>query len=232
MHWVSRPTEIFSEDALASSLTQELGAPILVVVTLPFPDSPNLQQGIVFAAMKHVSDVEGATRLAQLGDLTGLRHLEPHLRRFLEEHPNPARNLFVMMRFAESPQNEEIYEAIEGACSAYGFHAVRADNRDYTGELWSNIEVYLTCCQYGVAVFEEIDQRNFNPNVALELGYMTGRQKRTLILKEKRLPSLQADVMHRLYKPFDMFAISETVSREVGRWIEVDLGIPRLSPIS
>jgi len=89
----------------------------------------------------------------------------------------------------------------------------------------------MTCCRYGIAVFEDIERRDFNPNVSLELGYMLGRRKRSLILKERRLPNLPADVVHRLYKPFDMFAISDTVSREVNRWIEVDLGFPRLISI-
>lgn len=175
-----------------------------------------------------MEEVERANRLGRLGDLTGLSHLEPDLRRFLEDHPNPDRNVFVMMRFIDSTQMNETYQTIKDTCSAYGFDAVRADDRDYTGELWSNIEVYMTCCHYGVAVFEDIEQRDFNPNVSLELGYMLGRRKRSLILKEKRLPNLPADVVHRLYKPFDMFSIAESVSREVRRWIEVDLGFPRV----
>jgi hypothetical protein len=97
--------------------------------------------------------------------------------------------------------------------------------RDYTGELWSNIEVYMTCSMYGVAVFEDIDKRDFNPNVSLELGYMLANRRRCLILKEQRLPDLPADVVHRLYKPFDMFDIERSVSREVARWVDVDLGI-------
>jgi hypothetical protein len=232
IRWVDKSAEKFTEASLISAIMNELGAPVVAVINLPLPGSQGIEQGIVSAAMRHVSEVEHANRLGRLGDLTGLSHLEPHLRSFLEEHPDPSRNVFVMMRFIESPQMNGIYSAIKDSCSAYGFHAVRADDRDYTGELWSNIEVYMTCCQYGVAVFEDIDKRDFNPNVSLELGYMMGRRKRTLILKEKRLPDLPADVIHRLYKPFDMFAVSETVSREVGRWIEVDLGIPRLTKIS
>jgi hypothetical protein len=229
VNWIDRSTEKLSPEAVASSIANELGTPIAALITLPLPGSLILQSGITAAAMKHFSEVERANRLGRLGDLTGLSHLEPHLRKFLDEHPDPGRNVFVMMRFMSSPQMEEIYRAIKDSCSIYGFQAVRADDRDYTGELWSNIEVYMTCCQYGVAVFEDIDKRDFNPNVSLELGYMMGRRKRTLILKEKRLPDLPADVIHRLYKPFDMFSISESVSREVGRWVEVDLGFPRLS---
>src|SRR4051794_33263445 len=130
-----------------------------------------------------------------------------------------------MMRFLQSQQLNDIYEAIKSAFASRGFHAVRADDRDFTGELWSNIEVYMACCNLGVAVFEDIEQRDFNPNVSLELGYMLGRRKRCLLLKEQRLPNLPADVVHRLYKPFDMFDISTSITREILRWVDVDLGL-------
>jgi hypothetical protein len=130
-----------------------------------------------------------------------------------------------MMRFLHSAQLDEAHAAIKETLADRGFHAVRADDRDYTGELWSNIEVYLTCCRYGIAIFEDIEKRDFNPNVSLELGYMLGQRKRCLILKEQRLPDLPADVIHRLYKSFDMFNVQASVSREVARWIDVDLGI-------
>lgn len=114
---------------------------------------------------------------------------------------------------------------MQSTLNNYGFKALRADARDYTGELWSNIQVYMTGCQLGIAVFEDIEQRDFNPNVSLELGYMMAKQRRCLILKEKRLPNLPADVVHRLYKQFDMFDIERSVSREVANWVAIDLGV-------
>jgi hypothetical protein len=119
---------------------------------------------------------------------------------------------------------DAIYPAIRDTLSSRGYHAVRADDRDYTGELWSNIEIYMTCCQLGVAVFEDIERRDYNPNVSLELGYMLGRRRRCLILKEQHLPNLPAYVVNRLYKPFDMFDVSNSVSQQVARWVDVDLG--------
>lgn len=231
VRWIDQSENTISPASLVASVANELGMPVAALVNLSLPGTPTEQSAIQVAAVQHLAEVERANRLGRLGDLTGISHLEPYLRKFLDEHPDPERNAFVMMRFIESPQMEEIYGTIKSACSEYGFHAVRADDRDYTGELWSNIEVYMTSCQYGVAVFEDIDRRDFNPNVSLELGYMMGRRKRTLILKEQRLPNLPADVIHRLYKPFDMFAISESVSREVRRWVEIDLGFSRVNPI-
>lgn len=228
IRWIDQSAITMPPASLVASVASQLGMPVAALITLPLPGTPTSSALILAAAIQHVAEVERANRLGRLGDLTGLSHLEPSLRLFLDDHPDPDRNVFVMMRFMHTDQMEQIYDAIRDACALYGFHAARADDRDYTGELWSNIQVYMTCCHYGVAVFEDIDRRDFNPNVSLELGYMLGRHKRTLILKEQRLPDLPADVVHRLYKPFDMFAISASVSREVSRWIEVDLGVPRV----
>jgi hypothetical protein len=231
IRWLDRSSIIMPPESLVTSVMNELGMPVTALVILPRPDLSTSPTEIFAAADRHIVEVERANRLGRLGDLTGLSHLEPSLRQFLEDHPDPDRNVFVMMRFINSPQMTEICNAIKNTCSTYGFHAVRADDRDYTGELWSNIEVYMTCCHYAVAVFEDIEKRDFNPNVSLELGYMLGRRKRSLILKEQRLPNLPADVVHRLYKPFDMFAITESVSCEVARWLEVDLGVSRVVPL-
>jgi nucleoside 2-deoxyribosyltransferase len=100
---------------------------------------------------------------------------------------------------------------------------VRADDRDYTGDLWSNVELCMRCCQLGVAVFEDIDERDFNPNISLEVGYMMALRRRVMLLKERRLTALPADVVHKLYRPFDMFHIEATVSAEFSRWVKNDL---------
>lgn len=72
-------------------------------------------------------------------------------------------------------------------------------------------------------MFEDIEQRDFNPNVAYELGYMKGRQKRCLILKERRLPRMPSDVIHRLYREFDVFDIKRTITEQVDAWVQKDI---------
>jgi hypothetical protein len=225
LKWLDRKSERFPPQELVRAAREELGWSIDALVVLPLPSAADRSLAIDAAAQLHAADVERANRLGRLGDLTGIQHLEPHLREFLQDHPDPDKNVFVMMRFQPTAQLEQVHATIKESLAARGFHAVRADDRDYTGELWSNIEVYMACSRFGIAVFEAIDAQDFNPNVSLELGYMLGRRKRVLILKEQRLPNLPADVVHRLYKPFDMFNIESSVAREVGRWVDVDLGL-------
>lgn len=225
LNWEDRPDELISLEQVVTLVRETLGREIGFAVALPPLGSPNMDTVIQTVAGEHLALIQRQQMLGRLGDISHVRHLEPQLRDFLYDHPEPAKNVFVMMRFHDSPQLNEAFQAVREVLSARGLHALRADDRDYTGELWSNMEVYLTGSMYGVAILEDIDQRDFNPNVSLELGYMLGRNKRCLILKEQRLPNLPADLVHRLYKPFDMFNISATVTREVARWVDVDLGV-------
>lgn len=222
-NWLDMRDQIVPPSALVADVQQQTNHEITAVITLPTP--PGVPDQIEAAANRHLDELERHMTLARLGDLTGLEHLEPALRAFLEDHPDPDKNIFLMMRFMETSQMGEIQEAVKRTAESKGLHVVRADDRDYTGELWTNIQVCMAGSMLGVAVFEDIDKRDFNPNVSLELGYMLAKQRRCLILKEQRLPTLPADVMHRLYKPFDMFKIDSTVSHQIDRWITVDLQI-------
>jgi len=144
LRWIDQPEAILSSESMMSSVVSQLGMPVSTVVTLPRPDMPTSPANITDAVDHHMEEIERTNRLGRLGDLTGLSHLQPDFYRFLDDHPDPDRNVFVMMRFIDSPQMNDIYNTIKITCSSYGFHAIRADERDYTGELWSNIEVYMT----------------------------------------------------------------------------------------
>lgn len=176
-------------------------------------------------AREHVAAIDRELALGRLGDLARIGHLEPQLRQFLGDHPDPARNVFIMMRFERTEQFTDVHNAIVAALAQHGLHGVRADDREYHPDLWSNVEVYMVGCQYGVAVFEDFERRDHNPNIAIELGYLRARGNRCLILKERTLPSVPTDIVGALYKDFDKFTIAETVAAQVNRWVTVDLGI-------
>jgi predicted nucleotide-binding protein len=74
-----------------------------------------------------------------------------------------------------------------------------------------------------VAIFEEIDEREFNPNIALELGFMLALNKRCLILKDQRMPKMPTDIVGKLYKEFDTYNIETSVTRSVEAWAH-DIG--------
>lgn len=224
MRWLDRSGEILP--LAPQQVAAELGAPVVFSASFPrtaLDDSKQADAAIAALVDGHLSEIDRAMSIGRVGDLAGLQHLEPGLREFLADHPDYERNVFIMMRFLNTDQMRAIHRAIVEALARRGYSGIRADDRDYSGELWTNIELCMIGCKLGIAVFEDVEQRDFNPNVSLELGYMLGRQKRCLILKERRLPNLPADVIHRLYRPFDIFKIGESIDAEVGHWLDVDL---------
>jgi hypothetical protein len=134
------------------------------------------------------------------------------------------KNVFVMMRYGSSPQFEAIERALRTSLGSYGFRALLARDRAFTDLLWDNVRIYMRASSYGIAVFEEIDEREFNPNISIELGFMIALGRRCLLLKEKRMPRLPTDFCGHLYKDFDVFNINESISRQIDAWMR-DLGI-------
>ena len=56
-----------------------------------------------------------------------------------------------------------------------------------------------------------IDEHEFSPNIAFELGYMRALNRQCVILKETRLKSLPSDLCAEAYKEFDCMNISDTI---------------------
>jgi nucleoside 2-deoxyribosyltransferase len=96
---------------------------------------------------------------------------------------------------------------------------MRADDKQYMDDLFSNIKTYMHACDFGIAVFDRIMQDDFNPNVSLEVGYMLGMNKDVLLLKDQTLKSLQTDLTGRLYKQFDVNDVDNTVPVQIEKWL-------------
>jgi len=143
---------------------------------------------------------------------------------FLQDHPDIDRNVFLMMRFKTGEQYEETMRTLRQEMAKYGLKVLRADDKDYTGDLWDNVCLYMLGSRYGVAVFEEIDKREFNPSVALELGFMLAQNKRCLILKDQRMTYMPTDILGKLYKEFDTFNIETSIRTCVESWAR-DIGL-------
>ena len=146
----------------------------------------------------------------------------------LESRSSSNTNVFLMIRFREAAQYEKIAQALSKVLAQYSLTLVRADYLQHHDELWANVRECMNSSSYGVAVFEHITEASLSPNVSLELGYMLAKGKRCLLLKEKRIPSLQADLVGHLCHEFDSDNISESVDGEVRKWLR-DLGIAKRS---
>ena len=126
------------------------------------------------------------------------KHLTHSVEQLLQDNPEYDKNVFVMMRFHTDQLFEEIHRAIESALEEEGLKCLRADDKIYQDSLWENVCVYMLGCKYGIVVYEDIKERDFNPNITLETGFMLALGKRILFLKEARLPSIPTDIAGRL----------------------------------
>jgi hypothetical protein len=152
--------------------------------------------------------------------------LETFLGDSARECTNYFRNVFIMTRFQPGNKTlETIDTTIRAALRSRGLVGHRADDRCYPTDrnLWDNVCTYMIGCKYGVAVLENILQDEFNPNVALEYGFMRALGKPTLLLKEKRMAP-RADIIGTLLEQFDILNIETTITHAINRWAD-DCGI-------
>ena len=135
--------------------------------------------------------------------------------KFYEKYGHNA--IFVIMPFRE--ELNKVYEIIKDIFASKGYSAIRADEKEFTNDLWENVRVYLECCNVAVAVFDKNDQDNFNPNVAIEVGYMLSKGNKVCLLKDKKLPKLPSDLISKMYKEYDSDDVEGTLPEQLGLWI-------------
>lgn len=135
------------------------------------------------------------------------------------DHSGDNLTAFVIMQIKDTGFHREIYEVIKSTCNSLGIRALRADEKEYSEDLFTNVKTYMHACSFGIAVFERISEDDINPNVSLEVGYMLGLGKRVCLLKEKTLQKLQTDLAGKLYRPFDLQNIKITMKGELTKWI-------------
>lgn len=187
----------------------------------------DVSDSIKSIVLDHVAKVFSAKTRPRT--IPGYEVLQPVLDRFSDDHPDWEKNVFIAMRFRPQKQFQDIHGSIKQTLSDLGLKGLRSDDRVYPldGDLWSNICVYMMGCKYGLCVFEEIDEREFNPNVPLEYGFMRAMNRQVLLLKDIRMPKLPSDMTGKLYRTFDSYNIELTINEQVRQWAERDLGLVR-----
>lgn len=95
-------------------------------------------------------------------------------------------SVFIMSKYpeGESPKDLElelVIQTTEAAVRRKGFTPRRASDKKYHTILWDNVELYLLGCSRGIAIVEDMYVPEFNPNVALEWGWMRAMGKDVLL---------------------------------------------------
>lgn len=150
--------------------------------------------------------------------------IQESLARFRKDHPNSANVAFLMMRFGNTQAHKDIVDGIRDLFSGYGIAVLRGDDKQYHDDLFPNILTYIYGASFGVAVFERLEDDDFNPNVSLEVGYMFALKKPVCLVKDQTLKTLHTDLVGKLYRPFDPQSAKESIKLPVEQWAK-DKGI-------
>jgi uncharacterized protein YodC (DUF2158 family)/nucleoside 2-deoxyribosyltransferase len=142
------------------------------------------------------------------------------LMNFKSEHPSESKAAFIMMRFGRTRSHDEMVESVKSTLATYGIIGLRADDKQYNDDLFSNIQTYIHGCGFGIAIFERIDSDDYNSNVGLEIGYTIALGKKVCLLKDQTMRTLQSDLMGRLYQPFDTRDASNCIPKVLTKWLK------------
>ncbi len=146
--------------------------------------------------------------------------LLPFLEKFNNDHVDPSRCAFIMMRFGSSNFYDEVVDEVRSICAEYNIVALRADDKAYADDLLPNVRAYMHGCGLGIAIFDRVQTDQHNPNVSLEVGYMMALGKPVLLLKDSTMSQLPSDLIGRLYKTFDVQNLHESLKQVIKKWIK------------
>jgi len=141
------------------------------------------------------------------------------LKKFNRAHCDATSTCFIMMRFGKTKAHSKIEAAIKKTLQKHGLVGLLARDREFHDELFPNILTYMHGCDFGIAVYERVETDEFNPNVALEVGYMIGLRKKVLLLKDSTLKALQTDLVGKLYREFDPQSPQKTIPPQIDSWL-------------
>jgi hypothetical protein len=145
--------------------------------------------------------------------------IQPSLLHFAVDYPHPEKVGFIIMRFGGTEAQDRLLGAIKAALRAHGLDGVRADEKQYHDDLFQNVLTFMHGCGFAVAVFEHAEESGFNPNIALEVGYLLAMHKPVCLLKDHRLETLHSDLMGKLYLTFDARAPVRSIRNELTSWL-------------
>ena len=126
--------------------------------------------------------------------------------------------VFLIMPFKKELDN--ICRIIKESLKKYDIKVVRADDKAFSDELWKNVMIYMECCQKAISIFDKSEDDSFNPNVALETGYMLSKGAYVCLLKDSRLKNLPSDLISKLYKEYDYADFEKQIPGLLQTWLK------------
>lgn len=141
------------------------------------------------------------------------------------------KSVFIMTKFPREDPDEQddsdralikVITAVQNAVRNAGYTPRLASDREYHPLLWQNVVLYMLGSERGVAILEDQYRDEFNPNVAMEWGWMRGMRRDVLFLVEEGFDNQRADVSGLTSKRFDWADPDDDIERAVSRWLRPD----------
>lgn len=150
--------------------------------------------------------------------------------KFWKDHPGSSfdNSVFIMTKFPDigKPKSDKldmIIKTVQTAIRDRGYYPrIALNEQKYHDLLWDNVEQYLFCCKYGVAIQESRYLPETNPNVAMEWGWMQGMGRTVIYLREQQFKE-RADWFGRLHGTFDWDAPDAEIQAAIRTAIETEL---------
>ena len=192
----------------------------------PYVRNNPIASGHIRSILTLVRTLEWLLSFINVSSLETYKKLTSYITNFLNDSKSSdyEKNVFIMTSFEKNPKLEEITKVIKDTLSARSLVGHRADAGRFTNILWDNVCTYIFGCKYGIAVLENFSRDEFNPNVALEYGYMIALGKETLLLKEKQFKT-RADIHGTMHEEFDKDSLATTIPAAINNWLN-SLGLP------
>ena len=185
------------------------------------------QKQIDLNIAKHFYYLKGFDLIDEFFIPPGYQFLADECEKFFKDHPHYDHNILIMTRFvASNSLLEELNQELRNILIEHSMNPVKTDDKMYLRDrnLWNNVCVYMICCKFGIAILEDRVVNEFNPNVALEYGFMRALNKPALLLTDVGFRNLRADIIGTLRESFDIIKIRETIKAPIEKWLK-EVGI-------
>lgn len=232
---IPTPIAAYHESATDSAFLQMLLRSFIAVnrwmhnceLADPSIELANTLVGAAPALMNAVSHLQDHTKKLEL-QLEESRRLPRMYRKqidsFLETSPYES-NVLIMMTFGFKDADvgkyyKELLDVIRKTLERRGLSGFLVTDRQCDPTLFGNLQVYLASCRAGIAVFDNFQpERAYNPNVAMEAGFLMAQGKPVAILKDKSLARLPSDWAGHLYIEFVQGHLRK-VGPALEQWLE------------
>jgi hypothetical protein len=150
--------------------------------------------------------------------VSAVPNLEQSLAAFRRDHPVGLKTAFIIMSLVNTPFHQQISKAVQDTLALLGVVGVRASDKVYHPDLYSNILTYVRGCGFGIAVLDRVSAAPTNLNVAFQVGYMLALNKQVCLLRDKTLLNAQPDLMEKLSITIDSQAVA-SIHAALSHWI-------------